>query len=69
MKGDCFMEKKKINRNYNIEEPQMDLDFVTCSAKDCTGLIPARNLSMDEAESYEDLYPYLPPHNEFENSD
>ncbi len=63
------MEEKNKNKNHNIEEPFMDYDFATCSAYDCTGLIPARDLSQDEAEHYEELYPYLPPYNEFENND
>lgn len=32
-----------------------------CSVMDCTGLIPSPPLSDAETESYESLYPYLPP--------
>lgn len=32
-----------------------------CSVMDCTGLIPSRPVSESEWESYESLYPYLPP--------
>ncbi len=37
-----------------------DLDGSVCSARDCTGLIPAPPQSDAEQESYEELYPYLP---------
>ena len=38
----------------------IDMDIQTCSAMDCTGLIPS--LPQDEAErkAYEELYPYIP---------
>lgn len=32
------------------------------SAMDCTGLIPSAPKSGAELDSYEDLYPYRPPH-------
>lgn len=35
-------------------------DFDSCSAMDCTGLIPAPPLSEAEFESYEDLYQIFP---------
>lgn len=39
-------------------------DFDSCSAMDCTGLIPALPLSEAELESYEDLYPFFPKSSE-----
>lgn len=32
------------------------------STMDCTGLIPAAPQTRAELESYEELYPYRPPH-------
>lgn len=31
------------------------------SAQDCTGLIPSLPTEKEEIESYEELYPFLPP--------
>ena len=36
-----------------------DIDLMTCSARDCTGLIPSLPQSDAEPEAYEELYPYL----------
>ena len=36
-----------------------DLDFQSCSATDCTGLIPFLPQSEAELESYAELYPYF----------
>lgn len=33
----------------------------SCSTTDCTGLIPAAPVRDGALESYEELYPYLPP--------
>ena len=33
-----------------------------CSSTDCTGLIPAGVLDREELRSYEEIYPYRPPH-------
>ena len=38
-----------------------DLTTPVCSSDDCTGLIPTPPQSDAEQESYEELYPYLPP--------
>ncbi|MCI6652029.1 MAG: hypothetical protein MSH11_01195 [Ruminococcus sp.] len=51
------MDKK----NNKIEEPDMDLEFSTCSSYDCTGLIPTETNLDDAVENYEELYPFLPP--------
>ena len=37
-----------------------DLERSVCSARDCTGLIPAPPQSDAEEEAYEELYPFLP---------
>ncbi len=37
-----------------------DLDMPVCSARDCTGLIPALPQDEEEILAYEELYPYLP---------
>lgn len=34
-------------------------DFTCCSGTDCTGLIPAGLTSDEEAEAYQELYPYM----------
>ena len=46
-------ESLTSNNNY-------DIDIQTCSAMDCTGLIPSAPQSEAELEAYEDLYPYIP---------
>ncbi len=52
------MEKdKKLANN-----PTMDDDYLfSASCQDCTGLIPSVAHNEAEVESYEELYPYLPP--------
>ena len=37
-----------------------EIDIQSCSATDCTGLIPALPESDAELEHYQDLYHYLP---------
>lgn len=34
----------------------------SCSTTDCTGLIPTAPVREGSLESYEELYPFLPPH-------
>lgn len=52
-------EKKKANL-----QTFQEYDYLgkSCSFQDCTGLIPFAPASHDELESYEAIYPYLPPH-------
>ena len=40
-----------------------DYDYLSnaASMQDCTGLIPSEPISIEELESYEDLYHFLPP--------
>ena len=48
---------------HNIEKDWQDPeDFSvnSCSATDCTGLIPALPQNEDEVASYEELYHFLP---------
>lgn len=47
--------KKKKN-----ELPEYDY-LGASSAQDCTGLIPSLPTEKEEIESYEELYPFLPP--------
>lgn len=46
--------------NHVSEELADTSDFDSCSAMDCTGLIPTPPLSEAELESYEDLYRIFP---------
>ncbi|MCC8025365.1 MAG: hypothetical protein LIP16_08700 [Clostridium sp.] len=41
------------------EKDPYDIDIQSCSATDCTGLIPSLPQSEAELESYEDIYPYI----------
>ncbi len=43
---------------YNIS---WENDFSTCSATDCTGLIPSLPQDASQMEHYEQLYPFLSP--------
>lgn len=66
-------DKKETNKTRekagNCPHPAKDRDIYriddtedllcTCSATDCTGLIPA-GITDEELEAYEQLYPYLP---------
>lgn len=36
-----------------------EIDIQSCSATDCTGLIPSLPQDEAEVEAYEDLYPYI----------
>lgn len=51
-------------KNRFIEEPDMDsdldLEYSTCSAYDCTGLIPAETISENELDNYDQMYQFLP---------
>lgn len=43
----------------NIDEQNnYDIDLTVCSARDCTGLIPALPETEAELEFYQELYPY-----------
>nr|WP_294672991.1 hypothetical protein [uncultured Ruminococcus sp.] len=50
---------KRINLS-NIEEPNMDMEFSTCSSYDCTGLIPSEVVNQEEYENYDEMYQFLP---------
>lgn len=52
--------KKKKSKNENIDiDPELELN--SCSAYDCTGLIPTAIKDEAEVESFEEIYPYLSP--------
>ena len=60
------MNVKNKTANTNIEPKQPDpddFDYLSSAATsgDCTGLIPSMPVSKAELESYEQIYPYLPP--------
>ncbi|MCH5303240.1 MAG: hypothetical protein J1E41_00120 [Ruminococcus sp.] len=56
---------KNIYRNYPIDPEDEDYGY-GASVYDCTGLIPSEPQSEEELESYEDIYPYLPPEDDQE---
>ncbi len=58
MKSEKKENKKKTEST--TAKNNYDVDIQTCSAMDCTGLIPSLPQSEAELEAYEDLYPYLP---------
>lgn len=56
-------KKKKSSKRFNIsniEEPDMDMEFSTCSSYDCTGLIPFEVVNQEEYENYDEMYQFLP---------
>ena len=57
---------KQDTSNPHIQAKQPapnDFDYLSSAATsgDCTGLIPSMPVSKAELESYEQIYPYLPP--------
>ena len=42
-----------------MKKDDFDIDIQSCSAMDCTGLIPSLPQDEAEQEAYEDLYPYI----------
>lgn len=62
--------KRKVPDYKKILTPN-DLELNTCSNQDCTGLIPTAVKNPAEADSYEELYPYISgvsPHHVQEDS-
>mgnify|MGYP005831482869 CR=1 FL=1 len=59
-------EKNKTKTNQEIID---SYDYLSnaASSQDCTGLIPSEPVSVEELESYEDLYHFLPPNGEAKN--
>lgn len=49
------MKAEKQDDIYGIRED----DGIACSAQECTGLIPSLPENGEEAERYEELFPYL----------
>ncbi len=49
-------------RNSTASDQDFDIDIQSCSAMDCTGLIPAAPVSDAEVEHYNQLYKFLPEH-------
>ena len=50
--------KRKVPDYKKILTPS-DFELNTCSNQDCTGLIPTAIKNPAEADSYEELYPYI----------
>ena len=51
-----------INKNFLTEDAYMDDNYLyAASACDMTGLAPTVAHNEYEAQSYEEIYPYLPP--------
>ena len=52
----------KVEKNPQ-KQPTDETDYLgmSCSATDCTGLIPRGVTNHEELEAYEELYPYRPP--------
>lgn len=51
------MEHEKIN-----QPDTFDIDIQSCSAMDCTGLIPSLPQTDAEVEHYNQIYKFLPEH-------
>ena len=52
-----FMKKSSKKQRSSTD---WDIDIQSCSATDCTGLIPALPETDAELEHYQELYHYLP---------
>lgn len=51
-----------VNKNFLTEDSSLDDNYLySASANDMTGLAPTVAHNEYEAQSYEEVYPYLPP--------
>ena len=50
----------KNSSKRQLSSTDWDIDIQSCSATDCTGLIPALPETDAELEHYQELYHYLP---------
>ena len=51
-----------VNKNFVTEDSNLDDNYLyAASANDMTGLAPTVAHNEYEAQSYEELFPYLPP--------
>ena len=50
----------KNSSKKQLSSTDWDIDIQSCSATDCTGLIPALPETDAELEHYQELYHYLP---------
>ena len=57
------MNKKTTKKEKTNQEIIDAYDYLSnaASSHDCTGLIPTEPVSIEELESYEELYHFLPP--------
>ena len=54
--------KNMVNKNFVTEDSTLDDNYLyAASANDMTGLAPTVAHNEYEAQSYEELFPYLPP--------
>lgn len=53
------MKDKNKTSSQNALDAVEDAQLSAISAYDCTGLIPSKITSEEQAEAYEQLYPYL----------
>ncbi|WP_434310952.1 hypothetical protein [Hominifimenecus sp. rT4P-3] len=51
------------DKKYRISQETLQAASIT----DCTGLIPAAPVTMEEYESYRDVYSFVPPYDEKED--
>ncbi len=53
--------KRDTAENFTVKDDMDSYDYLgcSCSAMDCTGLMPAPPRNRAEQEAYEELYPYL----------
>lgn len=64
------------SENNNLHSPKTNQEIIdsydylanAASSQDMTGLIPSEPVSLEELESYEDLYHFLPPAGDIKNS-
>lgn len=49
----------KNSSKKQLSSTDWNIDIQSCSATDCTGLIPSLPQDEAEMEAYEDLYPYI----------
>lgn len=59
MRGENMKHEPRLDA---AKDDPFDVDIQSCSATDCTGLIPSAPESAAELEHYNQLYQFLPCH-------
>ena len=54
--------RDRQNNTADRADRDLDFDIQSCSATDCTGLIPSLPQDEAEIEHYDQIYPFLPEH-------